>query len=226
MLVSDLINEAFLDIGMIQPGQAVTGAMQTDAFTRLNQMLASWSAEQLTVFDQRVTSFQLQAGIPTYTFGVGGSFNPGVRAQKVTAWRASYGNVLMRGGRVLSLDELGAVATQEAGEQTAVPKAVGADTSYPLINVRIFPPPSSSPGQLELAYWVPIAAFATVGDTVNFPSGFEDALHFGLAVRLYHAYPRQGGIPPELAANAQNTKAAIVQQNTMGAAPQQQQQAQ
>lgn len=65
-----------------------------------------------------------------------------------------------------------------------------------------------------------------MGDTVNFPSGFEDALHFGLAVRLYHAYPRQGGIPPELAANAQNTKAAIVQQNTMGAAPQQQQQAQ
>src|SRR5579883_1336177 len=103
------------------------------------------------------------------------------------------------------------------GETTPIPAMVAADTSFPLINLRVFPPPSSSPGTIELAFWTPLLKFATVGDTVNMPDGWEDLLHFDLALRLYPQYARSSGLDPGLAANAQNAKAALIPQNTMSA---------
>jgi hypothetical protein len=94
----------------------------------------------------------------------------------------------------------------------AVPMFLAADTSWPLINIRVFPAPIG--GNIEVVFWTPITAFATVGDTVNLPPGFEEMLHFNLSLRLYPKYARVGGIPPELAANAQNSKAVIVAMNS------------
>lgn len=220
-LVSDIINEAFLDLKVIQPGQTITTAMQSDAFLRANQMLDSWSDEGLVVPNQVAQTFALAAGSIAYTLGASGTFatSGSLRAQRVTAWRAFYAGVLHTGGQPMSMDEFGKLAKQTIGETSSVPMIVGTDTAYPNLNVRVFPPPSGNPGSIELFYWTPIAQFATVGDTVTLPSGFQDALHYNLAVRLYPQYARQGGIPPELAAMAQATKAAIVEQNNMYSTP-------
>jgi hypothetical protein len=216
-LVSDILTEAFLDLAVIAPGETISTAMQTDAFLRLNQLLGSLSTEGATVFNQVEQTFNLVAGSVNYTLGSGGTFSTtgGLRAQKVTAWRANASGVLSSGGPALSMAEFGAIARQERGRLTAIPEAVGADTNYPLINIAVYPPPSSSPGTLTLHYWTPIPAFATVGDTVSLPPGYEDMLHFNLAVRLAPQYARATGITQELAANAQNSKASIIQQNTM-----------
>src|SRR5215472_8426075 len=146
-LVSDIINEAFLDLGVITVNETISSAMQADAFMRLNQLLDSLNAEGLLVPNQVTQTFPtgvngLQAGVTAYTLGSGGvlATTGSLRAMKVTAWRAFYGGVLHGGGRVLSLAEFGEQAKQELGQVTAIPLIVGADTSYPLINVRVFPP--------------------------------------------------------------------------------------
>ncbi len=244
-LVSDLIDEAFIDLGMTQPGVSVSSATQLNAFRMLNQMLLNWSAEGLTVFGKVLQTFALSAGTSAYTLGSGGSFatTGSLRAQKVIAWLATSGD-MREGGAPLSMEEFGAacVAAQASlaalyaeaateGVVTTVPSPlvapvpllVGCDTAFPLINVRVFPQPSSSPGNLELAYWVPIVAFATVGDGLTgLPPGYEAAIHYNLAVQLAPQYSRTGGPDQILAANAQNSKAAIVEQNRMitGAAAQ------
>jgi hypothetical protein len=95
---------------------------------------------------------------------------------------------------------------------------VAADTSYPLINVRVFPPPSNTPGTLELAYYTPVTQFVTVGDTISLPQGWQDMLHFNLAQRLYPQYPRPSNMQM-IWDMAQRTKAALMVENAM-AAPQ------
>jgi hypothetical protein len=58
-----------------------------------------------------------------------------------------------------------------------------------------------------------IVEFATLATAADLPPGFLDMLHFNLAVRLYPSYPRQGGIPPELAGNAADSKASVIAAN-------------
>ena len=189
------------------------------------------------VFNQVEQSWPLSSGVVAYTLGAAGSLatTGGLRAQKITAWRAASGD-MTKGGEVLAMEDFGAAATMAQAQliqlatraalkgviasvpstiTTPIPSVVGADTSYPSINIRVFPPPSSAPGVIELHYWTPIASFSTVGDTVSLPPGYEDMLHFNLAVHLAPQYARATGITQELAANAQNSKAAIIQQNTM-----------
>ena len=248
-LVSGLINQALIDLRFIPAGATVGTDIQTECFLRLNQLLASLSDEGAMVFNQVVQSFALSAGVVGYTLGASGTMatTGSLRAQKVTAWRALSGD-MNEGGPALSLAEFGAAARamqQELAALTAqtvlegltatvpsplvspVPMLVGADTSYPSINVRVFPTPSSAPGNLELAYWTPIAAFATVGDSIALPSGYERMLHLTLAVDLHPRYGKLGPVDPILLADAQQAKAAIVAQNTMMSAqpqPAQQQQ--
>jgi hypothetical protein len=216
MLVSDLITGAFEDIGVITVNETVSPAMQTDAFSRLNLILDSLSAEGLVVPNQVMQPFSLQANVTAYTLGNGGSFptTGGLRAVKITAWRAYLGTILQSGGRALSMAEFGEAAKQLMGETTPIPGIVGADTSFPLINVRVFPPPSSPPGTIELSFWTPLLQFASVGDTINLAQGLPLILRTLLAADLYQLYPRPNLLEKIIDA-AKNAKAAVIEQNAM-----------
>lgn len=222
MTWNDLVDQAFQDLGVIQPGMTTNGtSLQTTGQLYLNQLISSLSTEELTAFQQIKETFSLQVGVMAYTLGNGGSFNTGVRAQKVTAWRGSFGTILSRGGRILSFSEFDSAAQLLGGEQAAIPAIVGADTAYPLINVRVFPPPSNSPGVIELAFFTPLQQIVDFGQVPQLPDGWSSMLHFGLAVALYAIYARPGQTIDVLAANFQNAKAEVVAQNQMGAPPQQ-----
>ena len=238
-LVSDLINASFVNLRVIPSGGTVGTDMQTAAFARLNQLLGSLSAEGAMCFGQVMQSFNLTISVDSYTLGSGGTMatTGSLRAQKVTAWRAKNGD-MAKGGPVLRMDEFaeastikqqqllelykaaaseGVITTVPSTITAPIPSIVAADTAYPLINVRIFPPPpAASPGAVELAYWVPIAAFATVGDTISLPQGYEEMLTFNLSVVLYPEYRDMAGdLDPSVIANAQQSKLAIIQQNTI-----------
>lgn len=299
-LVSDIITGSFVDLAVIQPGETVTTAMQTDAFNHLNQGIGSLSAEGGTIPNQVVQTFNLSANVSDYTLGSGGTFatTGSLRAQKVTSWLARYSD-MQRGGAPLALDRFAAEAyvaqnnflnknvkgilealggaisgiettnrgilaaitgaaesmltspvpptlTQIQGAMTAIvaalptttpaaamtaliaaipttvnapiPSLLGADTSYPLINVRVWPPPANTPGTIELGYWTPLAAFATVGDTVNLPPGWELILRSLLAAWMFSQYGRPS-MAQAIFQAADKAKAAILQQNTMPEQP-------
>lgn len=217
-LVSDIFQRAFEDLGVITVNETITAAMSTDAFNRINPLLDSLSAEGLTVPNQLEQTFNLVTGLTAYTLGAGGTLptTGGLRAMKVTAWRAMYGGVLHSGGRVLSMPEFGEQAKQLMGETTPIPAIVGADTSYPNINVRVFPPTGATPGQLELAYWTPMTNFATSGDTVNLPQGWQRLLEWGLAWELYAQYPSPSRLQL-VQAKLSESKAALMAENAMSA---------
>lgn len=213
-LVSDIIQQAYEDIGVVQVGELVSPTLQTNGFLILNELLNSLSAEKYSVFTQLFGTYALQGGVSAYTLGVGGSFGTSVRAQRAVSWSAVYFN-FRTGGPILSFPEFQAAAVDPIGVTSAIPKIVGADEAWPLINVRVFPiPATGGSGSIEIAYWTVIQQFVAVGDTISLPPGYFQMLHWNLAVLLYPKYARVGGMPPEVAAMAQNSKLSLVQQNS------------
>ncbi len=251
---ANIIDESFQDLGVIRPGESVSATVQADAFTRLQDFIASLSAEGATVFTETLQTFTATLGTANYTLGVGGSWSTALRAQKVVAWKASSG-VYVSGGKALSFDEFDAAAqaagisfaqaaAQVAADEAAlaakvqaamaqffqapaftfpsialssanVPFVLGADSAYPLANVRIFPAVGAS---VEVTYWTPITAPAAVGDTVSLPPGWNRMVRTNFAMDLLPRYGRQGFDATSLAANAQSSKAVIIAQNAMDSA--------
>jgi hypothetical protein len=115
--------------------------------------------------------------------------------------------------KVVSFAKFHAEIEDGRGVTAVLPQALAVDAAFPLFNLKVFPTPAPSPGNLELDYWTEIAQFVTVGDTLALPPGFQDALHFNLAVKLYPQYAKSGGIDQALLLNAQQTKAAITALN-------------
>lgn len=230
-----IISPAFEDINQIEVGVTPSSGEQAKALTALNAILGQLGAEGLIAYTQTVQAFTLSAGVGAYTLGTAGTWATSVRPQKVTGWQA-YSGVMRKGGAALALADFDAAAQAKATELHAlnaqalaegiistyppsltapIPSVLGADTSYPNINIRIFPVPNNTPGLVEVAYWTTLSKFAATSDTLSLPDGWEYMLRTALALALYPAYPREGLDITVLASNAQNAKAAIAGQNNM-----------
>jgi hypothetical protein len=212
-LVSDLITQAFLDMGATVPGETPNGSEQADALLRLNQLLGTWSLERLTVPNKAHGSFTAVAGTKDYTFGVGGTLAvaPLTRPICITG-AASISGAFRQPVEVMGFDKFAAETSDSLGSTSVLALKLAVDASAPLINIRIFPTPATAPGLLWLDYWLVLAGFGAVSDDASgLTLEMQNALHWNLAVALYPQYPRAGGMPPELAANAQNSKGSIVE---------------
>ncbi len=215
MLVSDLINESFLDLNEITVGRTIAPLEQADAFLRLNQLLAQWSNEQLIVPNVAHTPCTLSAGVSNYTLGTGGSLATAAKPIAVIGATSISGG--FRGPvRVVSFAQFDIEAEDTLGSSSVLAKLLAADAASPSINLRVHPIPAAAPGTLWIDYWTALVAFGTVGDTVALPAGFEEALHHALALKLYPQYARPGTTDlAVLETLANNSKSSIIALNTL-----------
>ncbi len=214
-----IIAQAFVDLGVTQPGELILpgGAIETAAFEVLQQMYGGWIGEDLMNFNAVEFPGTLIDNIDSYTLGIGGSFDTVVQnITRVTSWGARIGN-FTSGGNIATIEQFHAAQNATARRST-LPELVAADTHYPLITIRVFPFPAPVYGvgvmaTLLLKGWYATPAFATVTDALTLPPEYFAALHFNLAIALSPQFSRVGGVTPELAANAQNSKGIIVAKN-------------
>ncbi len=217
--VADLIQQAFLDLAVVQPGESISATMQTSAFAYFLQMYSGWNAEALMAWEIVNIPFTPTPGLNVYTLGVGGGINTGAftRPVRVMNWRANCG-FFQTSGQIASMAEYWQKAQNRTGAVSLLPEIIATDTSYPLINVYLFPFPVAPPGalpapQIQLQFWAAVTFTSLTDSMDNLPDAFQQALHYNLAIALSPQYSRVGGVTPELAANAQNSKAVIVQKN-------------
>jgi hypothetical protein len=83
------------------------------------------------------------------------------------------------------------------------------DGGYPLLTVYLWPAPVTS-ATLEVHSYKPLTSIATVGTTVALPPEYERALKMLLALDLAPEYEVKLTQIPELVANAQQAKQALV----------------
>lgn len=212
-VASDIINEAYIHLAVIRPGETIDGpSMQAPALLLLQQLISSLSTEPTMAFGVYHQAFALTAGTDTYSVGTGGSLVSSQRPVQIFSWQSASGSFL-KGGRVISFDELRQKAMNDTGRTSVLAEAVAADMAYAAINIQVFPKPAAGPGTLTLDYSSFIVAPASAGDTLNYPDGWDRMLAFGLAIELAPQFARQAGVPAALAANYQNSKAAIAAKN-------------
>ncbi len=219
-LVSDIIQQAFIDLGVIQPGETITADMLANAFSVLNFMIGNWSAERAVDYLVVHQNFTLSAGTAIYTLGTAGSLTTAARPVRVTSWNSASGQ-FSTGGSIIGFDEFRQKTLNATARRSVLPELVAADQLYPSITIEVFPTPDTAPGTLRLDYWTAFVAFTTTGQTVVYPDEYFEALHFNLAVALSPQYAMAKGISQELAANAQRSKGVIVAKNAdiLGLAP-------
>lgn len=211
-LVSDIINEALADLGVIRPGETISATVLADCFMRLNQMWAGWGSEPDVTNAQYHQALTVTAGTSTYTFGTGGTLVATAAPIKVYGAQSVSG-VFRQSVKVVSFKEFDESVSDNGGTTAVLASVLAVDNAYPSQNLKVFPTPAATPGTLNLDYVGAMTAFAATSTSLALHPAFEEALHFNLAMVLLPRYGRQGFDPTVLAANAQNSKARIVELN-------------
>lgn len=158
-----------------------------------------------------VRTFTLTPGTSSYTLGPGGSGSFQVtRPAKVVSASAAYGSFRHTVDVIGSQQWSMLLEAENAG--VILPIAIYPQYGYPNATMNFWPCPGSGV-TAEIHSPRQISSFAALDSVVSLPPGFVEMLHFGLGVKLYPSYPRQGGMPAELAGNAADAKASVIANN-------------
>ena len=197
--VSDLIHSSFRLIGAIAAGEILETNELSDAFVSLNQMIASWNTEGLSLVGRQRLLVSLST---TNTYALP------VRPVKIESASVSSSGVDCP---LDIVDSVGWEAVPEKGMLSAIIKKLYCDYQYPNSTVYIWPTPRLG-GTLELWIYALINQFADTSSTIDLPPGYEQAIRYNFAIMLLPEYPRSQA-DPSLPAQAQMYKASIAQLN-------------
>src|SRR5262245_60261216 len=197
--VSQLIHSSFRLIGAIASGETLETSELNDALISLNEMIASWNTEGLSLVGRKFIS---QPTSP--------STNSFIIPQPIKIEAASVA-VAGIDCPLEIVDSAGWEAITEKGMLAVQTKKLYCNYAYPNSTCYLWPFPRIA-GQLEMVLYAPITQFATVNDTIDLPPGYEFALRYNFSTALLPEYPRSQ-VDPTLPAQAQNSKASLVQLN-------------
>ncbi len=207
MTVQSFLNLALRDLQVIFSGQAPSSDQSNEAFSVLNEILASWSFEGLLVPGHAVTTFALTAATSLYTMGVGATWVTSALPIKVKGAISSLTG-FQKGMQVMPMGEFEASIANELGATAVLPSKMGIDNSAPMRNVILWPTPNNSSAVVQASYWMPLTAFSTLGDSVAFAlPAFELAVRNELVLRL--ADMHRVAVTPSMITNAQSSKMAL-----------------
>ena len=209
MTGNDLIAKALRLINVLASGEIPTAAEAQDALITLNQMLESWSTQQLQVFTvQRSAPFNSVNGQQVYTLGTGGNFNlprpPYI--QRI--------GVLNQPQNVQPLElPLDYITAEEWADipvkniQSALPLKVWDDRNFPFRNLSFWPIPNVAV-QFVIYFWQSLNAFPDLVTDITFPPGYSKAILYNLAIDLAPEYG-VAQVPPGVEQNASTALAYI-----------------
>lgn len=188
--VRDLLTDALLEIGMVDPSEPIDAGAANSALRELNRMLSSWANDDLMIPSMDRRTFVMSANQQDYTIGVGGTFNT---PYAVRPGQINLVSVILNGVELpveILNDEQWRDIALKGPYQTVpstIPLYMWADGNYPLSGLHFYPVPTTAV-PLIMSVWGQIVAFATINDTVTLPVGYEDAIVKNLALRLGPRY--------------------------------------
>lgn len=188
-IVSDLINLALKDSGVLGIGQNAQAEDISDTLRRLNMMLGQWSERRWLVY-HLVDTACVCTGAQSYTVGVGGDFNIARPARIEAAYIRQLNGTPNQPvdfwlGEIKSREDYSLLALK--GLHSSPSDRFFYDSDYP--SGKLFPWPIPSDGyEVHIVTKAVLGAFATVADTVILPAEYEEAIYLNLMTRLRVAY--------------------------------------
>jgi hypothetical protein len=208
MTAREMIASSLRLIGVLASSETPSSDEANDALESLNQMLSSWSTENLVIYQKVREEFSLVANTASYTWGTGGTFNSSRPIEVLSA------NLEIQGTdpqeiplKILTLKEYAALSLKEA--TSSYPQCVYFDGAYPLLGVTFWLVPTDT----EKAVFYSLKPFSTLtlSTELSYPPGYEKAIRYNLAIDLAPEYGRQ---PDALIMQqAMDAKASIKRKN-------------
>lgn len=209
----DIISSALRLIGVLAAGETPDAGSAADALQVFNDMVDSWQAQRLFIFQDVRLLFNLTVGQQVYTYG---SANPQTIANP--DFNSPRPAAIERMGIInlnnpqqpleLPLQYLTTAQWQEIPVKnitSALPQYCWDDNGLPFRNLSFWPVPNVNL-QVAIYPWVAISQPATETTLIIFPPGYAKAFRYNLAVDLAAEYPLA---PPQVVA----TVAAIAQES-------------
>ena len=202
----DLIKSSLRLINAIAIGETPTGQEATDSLRVLNNLLETWSTENLTVYTQESLTFPFVPGQGSYTIGPGGDW-VATRPVNIEIARTTYQGVNFPLERI---DEGWYNLIALPQQQSQIPVWYKYDADFPLGIVTLWPVPNVA-STITLTVNKQFAEVPSTATVLSFPPGYERALRYSLAVDLAPEY--QVVVSDLVVAQARASKAAIKRAN-------------
>lgn len=181
--------------------QVPTTAQYNRAIQALNFMLTAWQADGLQLWARKTTSFSLTDGTINYEIGSGATINVNRPLKIYNAWRHESTNNTDTPIQIVSEKEYNEYNNKQ---QEGTPIALYYNPRYESNSVQegatakglisIYQPVDSTGASIYsifINYQRPFNDFTATTDTLDFPQEWNEAIKYGLAVRLAPIY----GVP-------------------------------
>lgn len=212
MTASDLIAGSLRLLGVLGEAEVASASQLTDALSALNDMIDSWSNENLMIINSIRETFPLVANQQTYTIGTGGNFNTArpmeIKDALLQITDASP-NVEL-GIEIVNQDQYDQIILK--GTTSTIVRRLFYDNAYPLGNIWLYPVPQNGNYNLVLVSKKPLADVASASSTISLAPGFDRALRYNLAVEIAPEYAKEPS--PTVAAIAIQSKAHVKRRAT------------
>jgi hypothetical protein len=202
----DIITDALIDLGAIDPIEDLTADEASHGLRRLNEMLASWSLESLAVYQILNEGFATVAGTASYSIGSGATWNT-TRPLRIESAFLRYSSTDYP-LRILSREEYDAITLKTT---QFMPEVLYFEPSVANAVIYLYGVPDAV-YTVYLNSLKQLQSFTALTTTVVLPPGYLRAIKANLSLELAPAYNRR---PPDaVLAIARESKANIKRLNS------------
>jgi hypothetical protein len=179
-----LIDAALRVIGAVAKGETPSASDRADGLEALQIMFRGWSAERLMIFYYELENFSL-TGAQSYTIGSGGNFNT-VRPVKI---ESAYVNA---SGLDWPIRIIGEKQYTRIGDKSeaGTPERLWYNPKYGSTALGVIYVWPVSSDTLYINSLKPLTEPSTVTTTLELPPEYDEAIKWGLVLRLAPEYGR------------------------------------
>lgn len=202
--VLSVITDALADANVIDRGETPSADDSQTALDLLNQMLAMWQVDNVTVYAQQRTSFS-PTGALSYAVGTGQTVNMARPAKFDFAYWRDNGI----DSRIKFLDTFEQYESIPQKTQAGEPQFAFYLPSYTTGTLYLYPQPST--GTVYLISQVMLPASNALGDTLTLPPEYVLPIRSNLTLLVCGAYGAP--VKPAIAATAQSSLRLLKRNN-------------
>lgn len=211
MTALDILNASARLIGVLAEGEALSSAQANNGLTSMNNMLDSWSNEQMLIPARVQETFPLVNGQGSYQMGSGApDFNTG-RPQKIEniAWQQPTGSYPFNLGiDIITQDEWARIVVPTVPSN--IPTKMWPQYGNPYVTLNFWPVPNVVQN-VVIWSWKAISELASLTTTFSMQPGYQKAIIYNVALEIS---PEYGRTPNELViAQAVESKAVLKRMN-------------
>jgi hypothetical protein len=190
----DIIKLALKECGVLGIGQTPEAEDVSDAFFKLNMMIAQWQRRRWMIWHLVNMGYTSPTGVQSYTIGPGGNFPVSQRPAKIES--AFFRQVIPNSPNPIDyqltmLDSWEDYSKISLKSLSSFPQFLFYDPAYPQGVLYPWPIPGANYYELFINFTDTLNQFTSLTEVLNLPGEYVAAMFYNLAQRLAPGYGLQ-----------------------------------